>query len=118
MEVKTKSRAQGYTTLTHQVEAEPAEEKQADPEQLKRWLEHFAKQFKNAATDKARCEDIMRRQGTKKWSPEKTQKMVRRLVTANKTMEQAESVLDQCTHRLSQLGIEVSIESKSSQNVE
>jgi len=85
-----------------------------NPEQLKSWLEQFAQKYKMATTQKSRLEDLMKRKSTKSWSPEKTAKMVRRLMAANKQIEQAEGALDQLTHRLSQLGIEVDIVSRAS----
>lgn len=89
------------------------EEKKEDVEQLKRWLEHFARIYKFASFRKERCEELMRRKSAKKWPPEKVQRMVRRLMTANKEIEQAENALDQVKHRLSQNGIEVDIVSRS-----
>lgn len=116
--MEMKSRSLGHSSPPEHVAIESNEDaKPDDVEQLKRWLEHFARQYKVAAADKERCEDMMRRPGAKKWSSEKTQKMVRRLMLANKTVEQAEETLDQITQRLSQLGVEVSIESRSVKNV-
>ncbi len=113
-----KARSLGHSNPPAHVSTEQAEEaKQDDPEQLKRWLEHFAKQYKTATVDKERCEELMRRPNAKKWDAAKTQKMVRRLMSASKLVEQSENALDQITHRLSQLGIEVSIEPQSSQKV-
>lgn len=97
---------------THQHE-QGEEDKKEDVEQLKRWLEHFAKQYQFASFRKERCEELMRRKSAKKWSPEKTARMVRRLMTANKEIEQATNALDQVAHRLSQNGIEVDIKSRS-----
>lgn len=91
-------------------EEEPKEE---NVEQLKAWLEHFARIYKFATFRKERCEELMRRKSAKKWSPEKVQRMVRRLMTANKEIEQSENALDQCRHRLSQLGVEVDVVSRS-----
>lgn len=91
-------------------EEEPKEE---NVDQLKAWLEHFARVYKAATFRKERCELLMRRKAAKKWPPEKKARMVRRLMTANKEIEQSENALDQVTHRLSQLGIEVDIKSRS-----
>lgn len=96
---------------THQHTEE--EQPEVSVEQLKSWLEHFARSYQNASARKDRLVDLMGRKKTKKWSPEKTAKMVRRLVAANKEIEQAENALDQVQHRLSQAGIEVEIKSRS-----
>lgn len=98
---------------TQAAATEEAEPKKEDIEQLKRWLEHFANVFRSASQRKERCEDLMRRQGAKKWDAAKTAKMVRKLMTANKEIEDATNALDQVTHRLSQNGIEVDIISRS-----
>lgn len=90
------------------------EEPKENVEQLKNWLEHFARIYKSAVFQKERCEELMRRKSAKTWSPEKTTSMVRRLMMANKEIEQSENALDQCKYRLSQLGIEVDIVSRSS----
>lgn len=107
--MELKSRSVGATTQA----AEEAESKKEDIEQLKRWLEHFANVYRAASARKERCEDLMRRKSAKKWDPTKTAKMVRKLMTANKEIEDATNALDQVTHRLSQNGIEVNIVSRS-----
>jgi hypothetical protein len=82
-------------------------------EQLKNWLEHFARIYKFATFNKERCEELMRRKSVKRLTPAKTARMVRRLVAANKEIEQASDALDRVSHELSQLGVEVSVESRS-----
>lgn len=89
------------------------ETQQENPEQLMRWMGQFVRQYKSAFSRKERCEKLMRRKSAKKWAPEKTALMVRRMMVANKEVEQAQNALDQLTHRLSQLGIEVGIMSRS-----
>lgn len=89
------------------------EKKEDNVDQLKAWLEHFARVYKFASFRKERTEMLMRRKSAKKWPPEKKARMVRRLMTANKEIEQSENALDQVTHRLSQLGIEVDVKSRS-----
>jgi hypothetical protein len=89
------------------------EESVENPEQLKNWLEHFARQYQCASHRKIRCEELMRRKSAKKWSPSKTSQMVRRLVLANKEIEQSESALDRIANQLSKMGIEVSVQSQS-----
>lgn len=96
----------------HVDQTDHAETKE-DPEQLKAWLEHFARVYRLASFRKARCEDLMRRPSAKRWDAAKTARMVRRLVAANTEVEQSENALDQCSHKLSQLGIEVDVVSRS-----
>jgi hypothetical protein len=101
---------------THDHDHEQGDDKEKEVEQLKHWLEHFARIYKFATFRKERCEELMRRRSAKKWKPEKVARMARRLMTANKEIEQSESALDQCTHRLSQLGVEVDIVSRASES--
>jgi hypothetical protein len=89
------------------------EERDKEIEQLKHWLEHFARKFKFAASRKERCEELMRRRSAKKWDAAKTARMVRRLMAANQELEQSEGALDQCGARLRELGVEVDIVSRS-----
>jgi hypothetical protein len=89
------------------------QEEKESPERLKFLMEHFARLYKFATFRKERCEELMRRKSARKWSPEKTSKMVRRLMAANKEVEQSENALDQLQHRLQQLGIEVEVKSRS-----
>lgn len=89
------------------------QEREEEITQLKRWLEHFADTYRFFSSRKERLEDLMRRQSAKQWKPEKVARMVRRLMTANKEIEQAEGVLDRCSARLSQLGVEVDVVSRS-----
>lgn len=109
--MKLKSRSVGYTTM--QTENHSAPDQTEDPknskenvEQLQAWLEHYTRQFSVSNERKACLEDLMRRKAAKKWSPDKTAKMVRRLLSASKEAEQAESAVDMITHRLSQAGVE------------
>ena len=90
-------------------------DREKEVEQLKHWLEDFARKYKFASFRKERTELLMRRRSAKKWTPEKTARMVRRLMTANQEIEQSEGALEQIKHRLEQLGIEVSVESRSAQ---
>jgi len=110
--MELKPRSLGASTQAAEGEEDPKE----SIEQLKKWLEHFARIYKFVTFRKERCEELMRRKSAKKWPPKKVARMVRRLMTANKEIEQAEGALDQCTHRLSQLGVEVDIVSKSAES--
>ncbi len=93
-------------------DVEPEQQKE-NVEYLQRLLEHFAEQYKFFSMRKERCENLMRRKSVKKWKPEKIAKMVRRLMSSKKELEQTESALDQISHRLSQLGVEVEVVPKS-----
>ncbi len=109
--MKLKSRSVGFTTMQSQNQsasestAEDAKNSKENVEQLQAWLVHYARQFSVCNERKARLEDLMRRKAAKKWSPDKTAKMVRRLLSASKEAEQAESAVDLITHRLSQAGV-------------
>jgi len=46
----------------------------------------------------------MQRKSARKWKPKKTARQVRRLLTADQTIEQASGIIDQIKHRLEQLG--------------
>lgn len=83
-------------------------------EKLKQWLEHYVRLYKFASSRKTRCEMLMRRHGAKKWSQEKTAKMVRRLMAVSKEVSATEDALDQLQTKLSQAGIEVDIVSRKS----
>jgi hypothetical protein len=83
-------------------------------EKLKQWLEHYVRLYKLASNRKIRCEMLMRRYGSKKWSQEKTAKMVRRLMVSSKEVKAATDALDQIQAKLSEVGIEVDIVSKKS----
>ncbi len=100
-------------TTAQATEVQGVEEPKESVEQLKAMLEQFAKAYKFAASRKARCEDLMHRKSAAEWAPEKKMRMVRRLLTANKEMEQTEGYLDQIATRLSQLGVEVDVVSRS-----
>lgn len=88
------------------------QEQRDNPELLIRQLAHFARLYKAASVRKERLQDLMRRKSVQNWAPEKTQKMVRRLMATTKEIEQAENALDQLRHRLSQMGIEVDVVSR------
>lgn len=95
-----------------QIMQTPDQSSEAKPENLellKRQLEHFAKSYKNASNKKERQEKLMRRKIASTWSPEKTARMVRRLSSTNNEIEQASAAMDSLSHRLSELGIEVSV---------
>jgi len=102
--------------MENPVEAKPdiePEQQKENVAHLQMLMEHFAGQFKFFSMRKERCENLMRRKSAKKWRPEKVAKVVRRLVTCQKEIEQSEAALDQVSHRLSQLGIEVDVVPRS-----
>ena len=72
-------------------------------ELLSRLLVNFTKQVQHATSRRERYENLMQRKSVKKWSPKKTAKAVRRLLTAGKEQEQATSTVEQIKHRLEQL---------------
>jgi len=65
-----------------------------DDEQLKVWSDHFSRQRNFSQTRKERCEKLMRRHKAKKWSPEKTARMVRRLMTAKSEFEKSTNAIE------------------------
>lgn len=75
-------------------------------------LETASVLFRNATSRKDRCEDLMKRKSTSKWSPKKTAKMVRRFVTASKETEKLQVELDQLVDKLSAAGVEVGVASR------
>jgi ribosomal protein L35 len=81
-------------------------------EQLKKYFEHYIKQYKFTSSRKVRCETLMRRHRAKKWSQQKTSKMVRRLMVASKEINEIEVLLDQLQTKLSQAGIEIDVVSR------
>lgn len=99
--------------MQEHVEQPTGADKGEEIEQLKQWMEHFSMRYKLAFLSKERCEQLMRRKSAKKWDQEKTAKMVRRLMVANKEIEQSENALDNASARLKELGIEVEIVSRS-----
>lgn len=84
-----------------------------DVGQLKAWLNYLANEYRYYGFRKQRLEELMRRKKAKSWSVEKKSTMVRRLMTANKAMQEIETAMDQLRDRLSQRGIEVEVKSRS-----
>lgn len=72
-------------------------------EELQEHIDRFRKQAYNARYRKDRLETLMQRKSAKKWDPAKKAKMVRRLVAANVTLEQADDAITGTTERLKQL---------------
>lgn len=89
------------------------QQEQDNPTQLMLWMEHFARQYKFASSRKMRQEELMRRKKAKTWSPQKTAKMVRRLVAANKEIEQASNALTNVASKLEKLGIKIDVVPRS-----
>jgi len=76
-------------------------------EHLRQLHEHFSRQYVVSGSRKDRCTELMERKRAKTWSPEKSSRMVRRLVTATKDFEDADSALSRIAERFSQNGYEV-----------
>jgi len=74
-----------------------------DPKYLNSLLTRFNKEKVNAENRKARIILLMERKSSKSWPPTKTQKMVRRMMAADKEVTSADSAVDQLTHRLEQV---------------
>lgn len=91
-------------------EKDPQDE---DVNQLKAWLNYLAQEYRFHGSKKLRLEELMRRKKAKEWTTEKKSTMVRRLMTANKAMQEIETGMDQLRDRLSQRGVEVEVKSRS-----
>ncbi len=74
-----------------------------DPARLEAGIERYRKLMQNAEQRKVRTEGLMRRKSAKKWDVDKKQQMVRRLVTANKEIEQAVKAIEGLHERLEAL---------------
>lgn len=79
------------------------EERQDDPETLRRQIAFFVHALACATVRKSRAEDLMQRRQAKAWDAAKKAKMVRRLTSANQELEQAAGALEQLREKLSQL---------------
>ena len=90
--------------LNVQPTAKQVEEENNAPEETPEYLNALLGRFTTlntaAVSRKARMEDLMKRKSTKKWSPEKTAKMVRRLMTSAQDIEQSTFALDEIGKRL------------------
>ncbi len=73
------------------------------PEKVQEQIKTFTIQERNASSRKLRCEDLMRRKSSKRWDEKKKLKMVRRLMTANKQVEQAVNAIVQLRDKLDEL---------------
>jgi hypothetical protein len=84
---------------------EPKEEAKPenDPKYLNALLTKFSQERTCAENRKARIRMLMERKSSKSWPPVKTQKMVRRMMAADKESASADSAVDQITHRLEQI---------------
>jgi hypothetical protein len=91
-------------TKTAPVTEEEVKEIEENAEHLKKVLKTFENQHAYAGPRRARLEALMKRKITRKWKPEKTAKMVRRLIAAGRDDEQAVNAIDHIKHRLEQLG--------------
>ncbi len=73
------------------------------PEKVQEHISSFTMQERNATSRKLRCEELMRRKSAKRWNENKKQRMIRRLMTANKQVEQAGNAIVQLRDKLEEL---------------
>lgn len=73
------------------------------PEKIMQQIGEFATQERNATSRRLRCEELMRRKIAKSWDEKKKLKMVRRLMSANKQIEQADQAIVQLREKLEEL---------------
>lgn len=79
---------------------EQQKQPEEDPARLQTYVQDFTKKHAFASSRKARCEKLMRRKIAKTWAQTKKLKMVRRLMTANNEIKQAEEALQSLHDRL------------------
>lgn len=91
------------TDKNHSSTEEELQELERNSDHLSRVLHSFERQSLFATSQKARLEDLMQRKSCRKWKPEKTARMVRRLVAASKEQEQAVNAIDYLRAKLEQL---------------
>lgn len=89
-------------------EAPASEQTQQEesPERLKAMLKAYSAAKRNAESTKTRLTDLMSRKIAKKWDLDKKQKMTRRYVATGQIIKEATDLIDQITHRLSQITTE------------
>ena len=66
----------------------------------------YSKQKTSSENDKVRLTQLMGRKKARKWNTAKKQKMARRYTRADQMINECVDVLDQLTHRLSQITTE------------
>lgn len=71
-----------------------------NPQYLRKLLQHFTRDANFAVSRKDRLNDLLNRASATKWSPEKTQKMIRRLSSANREYEAATRAISHISTRL------------------
>jgi hypothetical protein len=103
--MKTESYYTGPSTLTVDKPATNEPKAAEDPVTMLKQLAYYDHVRKCAALRKERLEDLMQRRTAKKWDAAKKTKMVRRLVTANRELEQSDEALDQLKFRLEQVTV-------------
>lgn len=74
-----------------------------NPQYLRKLLYHFTRDANFAVSRKDRLNDLLNRASATRWSPEKTQKMVRRLSNANREYEAATRAISHISTRLESL---------------
>jgi hypothetical protein len=81
----------------------PAEIPQDHPMVLQYQLAYVKHMLEGATQRKARLEEVMQRRGAKKWPAAKKAQMVRRLVTANQTVEQCTAATDELAKKMEEV---------------
>lgn len=71
-----------------------------DPARLHKLLHHFTRDANFAISRKDRLKDLLNRRSSKKWKPEKTQKMVRRVINVDREYDAATRAITHITARL------------------
>lgn len=81
----------------------PAEDKQDDPETIRRQIAFFAHAVTCATIRKVRAEEVMQRRKARTWDAAKKAQMVRRLTSAGQELEQSVGALEQLREKLARL---------------
>lgn len=82
---------------------ERTEQPEETPERLTAMIAAYTRAKTNAEGDKARLADLMQRKKAQTWDAAKKAKMVRRFMTANKTIDEAAPMINHLQDRLSQI---------------
>ena len=92
-------------TKKNYVEENKDEKKPVDltEDQLRLLLKQFISCEKPAHARKTRIEALMQRPGTKKWLPQKTAKMVRRLISVTQEIQYNNDVIEKINAKLNSL---------------
>lgn len=99
MQQQEKSRALGHS---QQKQSQPEQELPEETvELLRQYQERFTRNVNNSMNRIERIEMLMKRKhGSKKWTPTKMAKMIRRIQSAHKVTEENANMLQHVTSRL------------------